>query len=120
MADDAVGLAGRVQHNRAEAVVGNVEDERGEDLLVGYVEALIGGVVEAEAAETVEFEVRCEVFGVGVPREEVKHQKAAGGWLGAALDELAHCGAGGVGSGSPRSACAVARRRRLAARTEGR
>jgi len=56
MADDAVGLAGRVQHNRAEAVVGDVEDERGEDLLVGYVEALIGGVVEAEAAETVEFE----------------------------------------------------------------
>jgi len=60
-------------------VVGDVEEERGEDLLVGYVEALIGGVVEAEGAETVEFEVGCEVLGVAVPREEVQHRRAAGG-----------------------------------------
>ena len=39
--------------------------------------------------------------------------------MGAALDELVHCGASGAGSGSPWRACAAARRRRLAARMEG-
>jgi len=119
MADDAVGLSGRVQHDCAEAVVGDVADERGEDLVVGDVGALTGGLVEAEATEPVEFEVGCEVLGVAVPREEVQHWRAARGRRKAALDELAHCGACGVGNGSPRSASAAARRRRLAARMEG-
>jgi len=69
MADDAVGLSGRVQHDCAEAVVGDVADERGEDLVVGDVGALTGGLVEAEATEPVEFEVGCEVLGVAVPEK---------------------------------------------------
>jgi len=48
-------------------VVGDVAKERGEDRVVGDVGAVTGGLVEADATEPVEFEVGCEVLGVGVP-----------------------------------------------------
>ena len=66
MADDAVGLAGRVHHDRAELVVGDVAKERGEDSVVGDVGVEAGSLVEADAVESVEVEMGRKVLGVGV------------------------------------------------------
>ena len=71
MADDAVGLAGRVHHDRAELVVGDVAKERGEDSVISDVGVEAGSLVEADAIEPVEVEMGREVLGVGVAGEEV-------------------------------------------------
>jgi len=82
MADDAVGLAGWVHHDRAELVVGDVAKERGEDSVVSDVGVDAGSLVEANAVESVEVEMGREVLGVGMAGEEVQHWAAGGGWRG--------------------------------------